>query len=244
MLDAAARAGVDRFVQCSSLTTLVGKSTPIGPSVADESVAILPDDMLGPYPRSKWFADSAAMAAANATSMEVMIAIPTEPIGPGDDSLTPPTQMMLDFINGKTPAYIDCILNFVATGSLAKGLIAVHDRGSSGERYLLGGENRSLRWLLDVLSAKTGRPMPTLKLPYQVALFAGLVESSLVSPLTGRPPKAPLTGVRLAGRQVSFSSEKAKHELGWQAEGFDDALDALLLWFDEKGLSPHRKIAP
>lgn len=235
VLRAAKTEGVRRLVHCSSLTTLVGKSTPIGHSHADEAVRLLPDDMLGPYPRSKLEAEKAVEKAVD-EGLDAVIALPTEPLGPGDDSLTPPTQMILDFANGKTPAYIDCILNFVPVESLADGLIAARDHGKRGERYLLGGDNLTMRDLLIMIGDLSGRPMPRTKMPYWVALFAGVIETKLVSPMTGKPPKAPLTGVRLAGRQVSFSCLKAKRDLGWQAAPAAPALSAMLIWAGEKGL--------
>ncbi|MEL6378810.1 MAG: NAD-dependent epimerase/dehydratase family protein [Pseudomonadota bacterium] len=234
MLAAARRAKVTTFVHCSSLTTLVGRSTPIGPSTADETMLKPVADMLGPYPRSKWRADEVAIASSDET-MAVKVAIPTEPLGAGDEGLTPPSQMMVDFINGKTPAYIDCILNFVPVTGLARGLIAVRNRGRAGARYLLGGENQSLEAILTKLEARTGQKMPTLKMPYAIALLAGFVDTKIVSAVTGRPPKAPFTGVRLAGRQVSFVSENAQRTLGWQAGSFDQALDAFLTWARDAG---------
>lgn len=235
MLDAAKRAGVRRFVHCSSLTTLVGRAAPIGPSHADELRRLEPEAMLGPYPRSKLEAERAAERAA-LEGLDAVIAIPTEPLGPGDESLTPPTRMIVDFLNGKTPAYIDCTLNFVPVESLAEGLIAARDRGRRGERYILGGENVEMRRLLDALSRISGRATPKTRLPYWVALAAGVIDTSLVATLTGRMPKAPLTGVRLAGRRVSFSSEKALRDLGWRAGPFEPALEETVRWLKERGL--------
>ena len=234
MAQASKRAGVRRFVHCSSLTTLVGRNTPIGPSYADETKRPARADMLGPYPLSKYDAERAVEEAA-ASGLDAVIAIPTEPLGPGDKGLTPPTQMIVDFLNGKTPAYIDCMLNFVPVESLAEGLIAARDRGRKGARYLLGGENVDMRRLLDVLETLSGRAMPKTKLPYGIALAAGLVDTGLVATFTGKPPKAPLTGVRLAGRQVSFSSEKAARELNWRASPFEPALEATISWLKAEG---------
>jgi len=208
--------GVERFVHCSSLTTLVGKTTPIGASEADETIRLDPSDMLGPYPRSKLFAEREVEAAA-ADWLDAVIALPTEPLGPGDESLTPPTNMICNFANGRTPAYIDCILNFVPVDSLADGLIAARDKGRRGERYLLGGENTPMNELLEKIAALSGRPRPKTKMPYWIALAAGYIDTKFISAVTGAAPKAPLTGVRLAGRRVSFSSEKAARELGWRA---------------------------
>lgn len=232
---AAAREAGARMVHCSSLTTLVGKGTPIGPSRADEGVRLDPDDMLGAYPRSKLLAERAVEEEVT-RGLDAVIALPTEPLGPDDDSLTPPTQMILDFANGKTPAYIECVLNFVPVESLAEGLIAARDRGRRGQRYLLGGENTPMKELLESIATLSGRPAPKTRMPYWTALMAGAVDTKLVSAVTGKAPKAPLTGVRLAGRQVSFSSEKAAQELQWRAAPMAPALKAMLDWAKQKGL--------
>ncbi len=232
---AALNAGVQRFVHCSSLTTLIGRKTPIGVSTADETVRQEPEDMLGPYPRSKLMAERLIEDYAK-RGLDTVIALPTEPLGAGDDSLTPPTQMILDFANRKTPAYIDCILNFVPVASLAEGLIAARDSGRVGERYLLGGDSTPMIDLLMLIERLTRHPMPKTKLPYAVALAAGIIDTKLVAPLTGKPPKAPLTGVRLAGRRVSFSSEKAARDLGWRASPLQPALEETLNWARGEGL--------
>lgn len=236
VLRAAREAGVRRFVHCSSLTTLVGRSTPIGVSFADETREISAAEMLGPYPKSKRLAENAVMEAVK-DGLDAVIAIPTEPLGAGDESLTPPTRMIMDFINGKTPAFIDCTLNFVPVASLAEGMIAARDRGRRGERYLLGGENVDMAQLLATLEKISGRIMPKTKLPYAFAQIAGFVDTGLIAPLTGKPPKAPLTGVRLAGRRVSFSSEKAARELSWHASSFEAALQETLEWMKAAGLA-------
>jgi dihydroflavonol-4-reductase len=237
MLDAARRAGVRRFLQCSSLTTLVGDSTPVGASKADESIVLAADAMLGPYPRSKRLADLAVEEAISA-GLDAVIAIPTEPLGAGDESLTPPSRLIIDLLNGKTPAVIDCTLNFVAVDSLAEGMIAARDSGRAGERYLLGGENVSMQRLLATLRRLTGRKMPGLQLPYAFALAVGAFDTGVIARLSGNAPRAPLTGVRLAGRRVSFSSEKAKLELGWTSRPFEDALVEAIDWFIENGHIP------
>ncbi len=235
VVTAAKTTGVARLVHCSSLTTLVGKTTPIGPSMADETVRLNPDDMLGPYPLSKLEAERIVEEAVQ-NGLDAVIALPTEPLGAGDESLTPPTRMILDFVNGKTPAYIDCILNFVPVDSLADGLIAARDKGRTGERYLLGGQNMPMKALLEKLEKLTDRSMPKTKMPYEVALAAGAIDTKIVATITGRPPKAPLTGVRLAGRQVSFSSEKAMRDLNWAASDVGQALVRTLDWMRIKQL--------
>jgi dihydroflavonol-4-reductase len=235
VVEAAKSADVKRFVHCSSLTTLVGRGAPIGESFADETLRYEPQEMLGAYPRSKLEAERHVEEAVR-NGLDAVIVLPTEILGAGDENLTPPTKMILDFANGKTPASIDCILNFVPACSLADGLIAAHDRGRPGQRYLLGGENIPMRRLLPMIEEITGRAMPTTVLPYWVALAAGAIETGLVAPVIGKPPKAPLTGVRLAGRQVSFSSEKAALELGWRAGDVRQALKETIDGFRSAGL--------
>lgn len=233
--DAARRAGVGRFIHCSSLTTLVGRETPIGHSHTDERASLSPASMLGAYPRSKLLAENAVNAAVT-DGLDAVTVLPTEPLGAGDESMTPPTKMILDFANGATPAYIDCILNFVPVESLADGMMAARMRGRRGARYLLGGENIPMKKLLEMIERLSGRPAPKTKMPYWVALAAGAIDTGLVSRLTRRPPKAPLTGVRLAGRQVSFSSEKAANDLGWRAAPTEPALRQAFDWFSARGL--------
>ena len=233
MLEAARAAGVRRFVHCSSLTTLVGAGTPIGASTADEATRLTGEDMLGPYPRSKFLAER----AVETSGLDAVIAIPTEPLGAGDENLTPPTRMILGLLGGTIPATIDCMLNFVDVKSLAEGIVAARDRGRRGERYLLGGENVSMRRLLDTLERLGGARMPKARLPYGVALLAGLVDTAIVAKVTGKPPRAPLTGVRLAGRRVAFSSAKAETDLGWKSAPFEAALAEALDWFRAKGLA-------
>lgn len=235
VLDAAARAGVRRVVHCSSLTTLVGRRTRIGASRADEASIFEADDMLGAYPRSKLLAEKAVASAVSA-GLDAVIAIPTEPLGPGDEGLTPPTRMIVDLMNGRIPATIDCMLNFVSVRSLAAGLIDAAERGRRGERYILGGDNVPMAKLLSELKRQTGRPMPGMMLPYAVALAAGFIDTDIVARITGKAPTAPLTGVRLAGRRVAFSSAKAERELRWRSEPFEAALAASLAWMHERGL--------
>ncbi len=234
IFQAAREQNVKTFLHCSSLTTLVGKDTIIGHSNADETTQLPYEAMLGPYPKSKWRAEKFVLDNAP-SDMRAMVAIPTEPLGAGDVNVTPPTQMILDFVNGKTPASIECLLNFVPVDDLARGLIAMNDRGKTNERYILGGENVPMATLLETLSRITETPMPKLQLPYWVALTAGFFDTKLVSSITQKPPKAPLTGVRLAGRKVAFQSDKARIDLGWQASPFDGALKEMLNWARTQG---------
>jgi dihydroflavonol-4-reductase len=234
MLEAARRAGVRRFVHCSSLTTLVGAGAARRGTRADESVRLSPGEMLGPYPRSKREAELAVEAAVQG-GLDAVVAIPTEPLGPGDEAMTPPTRLIADIVAGRLPAYVDCLLNFVPVESLARGLVAARDRGRRGERYLLGGRDVPMSDLIAALERVAGVRGPRTRLPIALAYAAGVVDTFLAAPLTGSPPRAPLTGVRLAARQVGFSSEKAARELGWSADDFEPALARAVAWLRETG---------
>ncbi len=227
--------GVERLVHCSSLTTLIGRRSPRRPFDADETIRWEPEDMLGAYPRSKLRAEREVEDAV-ARGLDAVIALPTEPLGPGDTAITPPTRMLIDFLNGANPAYVGAILNFVPVDALADGLIACADKGKTGERYLFGGENIEMGRLLAKLELLTGRKMPSLQLPFFVALMAGAVDTFIANRITKYPPKAPLTGVRLASRPARFSSAKAKRDLGWEAPPMDEALKASVDWMQTEGL--------
>ncbi|MEM8935817.1 MAG: NAD-dependent epimerase/dehydratase family protein [Pseudomonadota bacterium] len=235
VVDAALKADVGRFVHCSSLTTLVGKGTPLGSSSADENIRLAPKDMLGPYPLSKLLGERVVEDAVR-SGLDAVIVLPTEPLGGGDENLTPPTQMIIDFVNGVHPAYYNCMLNFVPVESLVDGILAAHDRGKTGERYVLGGENIRLRNLLNMLESRTRQPMPKWRIPYIAALLVGIIDTKILSARSGNPPRAPLTGVRLAGRRVSVSSGKAQRELDWIASDVPDALSEAIAWLEERQL--------
>ena len=228
-------AQLPRFQRVKVSVSIFGRATPVGASMADELTQVSINAALGPYPRSKARAEQAVLEAA-ARDLDAVIAIPTEPLGPGDASLTPPSRMIVDLVNGRIPATIDCMLNFVSVASLAKGLIAAAESGRRGQRYILGGENVPMARLLTELEKQTGAAMPRMQLPYAVALAAGVVDTAIIASVTGKAPAAPLTGVRLAGRRVSFSSRKAEIELSWKSAPFEPALAEALKWFRENGL--------
>ncbi|MGF1457192.1 MAG: NAD-dependent epimerase/dehydratase family protein [Alphaproteobacteria bacterium] len=235
VLEAARAAGVRRFIHVSSLTVLVGRHMGRAPISLDETNRNLTaDEMLGPYPRSKLLGEQAALAA-NAPDFSVTAVLPTLPIGPGDDHLTAPTRMIVDLVNGQIPAYLDCVHNLVDVRDLAQGMIAARDKGRPGERYLLGGQNISMADLLDVLRDMTGRTMPSARAPYPLALMAGAMAEFLADMVTRRPPRAPLTGVRLAGRRIHFDSAKARTDLGFTVRPMRESLREALIWARDHG---------
>lgn len=204
------------------------------PGLIDETAALALRDMPGPYCRSKFLAEQAAFQAA-AAGQPVVIVNPTMPVGPGDLKLTPPARMMLDFLNGKTPAYLDTEFNLVDARDAALGHLLAADRGRIGERYILGGENLRLGDLLQRLERLSGRPMPRRKVPYALAWAAALVSEGLAH-LTKRPPMAPLTGVRLARSSMAFDCRKAIAELGFAARPLAQSLTDMLADFAQRGL--------
>ncbi len=232
VLIAARRAGA-RVVQVSSYVTLIGGPDQ-GEVTLDETLELTPSDLLGPYPRSKREAELAALGAAR-MGQEVVIVQPSAPVGPGDHRLTPPSRMIRDLAAGKTPAVLDCLLNLVDVRALADGVIAARDKGRSGERYLLTGEDLTMAQLAERVARLAGVATPRFRVPHWLALAAARVEAG-VAALTGRPPTAPRTGVRLAARRVRFDNAKARGELGFSPPPVDQALADAVAWMREAGL--------
>lgn len=233
VLAAAAEAKPERIVHTSTESILKSYRRPT-PSTVDETVSWTVDDMPGPYCRSKFLAEQAAMAAAR-DGQPVVIVNPTLPIGPGDAHLTPPSRMLLDFLNGKAPAYLDCVFNLVDVRTVALGHILAADKGRIGERYILGGQNIGVPDLLQMLGKLSGRRMPTLRIPYWLAWTTAAISETL-SLATKRPPVAPLTGVRLARTPMRFDSSKAVRELGLPETPLEASLKDALAWFAQQRL--------
>lgn len=189
---------------------------------------------LGPYCQAKLMAEQAALEASR-NGLSVVVVSPTLPVGPGDRHITPPTRMIVDFLNRKIPAYLDCRLNLVDVRDVAEGHILAAQRGRSGERYLLGHENMMLSRLLLMLKEITGVVMPEHKIPYWLALMVGVLQEFVADHVTHKAPMAPLTGVRLAGRGNDFDSEKAVRELGFRQTPIRQALIDEIIWLVETG---------
>lgn len=231
VLREAMRAEVEVVVHTSTESILTRQNEADQPGTspsAELSVAV------GPYCRSKLLAEQAAFEAAS-NGLSVVIVSPTLPVGPGDRRITPPTRMILDFLNRKIPAFLDCRLNLVDVRDVAEGHILAAQRGQSGERYLLGHENLMLSQLLRILEDITGLAMPKYRIPYWLALTVGMLQEFTADYLTHKSPMAPLTGVRLAGRNNSFSSDKAVRELGFKQSPIRQALVEEIAWLVEMG---------
>ncbi len=233
LVAAAASARRARMVHVSSFIVLV--SGPDRPArTLDETAEIAPEDLLGPYPRSKRRAELAVLEQAG-LGLDAVIVLPASPVGPGDHRLTAPSRMLLDLSLGKLPAFLDCRINLVDVRALAGGIVAALKHGRGGERYLLSGEDWRFSDIANAVESETGVPAPKARAPYRIAWLAAFIEAG-VSRLTKRPPNAPLTGVRLAGREVTFSNAKARAELGFNPPPPEPAIREALAWMKRAGL--------
>jgi dihydroflavonol-4-reductase len=228
---AAARANkVRRVVYTSSVATMGFTQG----ALADEDSPVDLEKMIGPYKRSKFMAEQVAIEAAHA-GQDLVIVNPTTPVGERDIKPTPTGRIVVDFLKKKFPAYVDTGLNLVDVKECARGHIAALEKGRSGERYILGGENLTLKQILDKLAAITGLPSPTIRVPYIVALATGVVDELVTGRILGREPRATIDAVRMGRKKMFVTSAKAERELGWSCVPVDDALRRAVDWFKENG---------
>ena len=231
LIRVAQEAGVRRVVYTSSVATMgfSGNGHP-----ADEDSPVSLAGMIGHYKRSKFLAEQAAMEAAHAGA-DVVIVNPTTPVGEQDVKPTPTGRIIVDFLKRKFPAYVDTGLNLVDVGEVARGHIAALEKGRKGERYILGGENLTLKQILDKLAAITGLPSPKVRLPYAVALATGAVDTMVTGVLLRREPRVTLDAVRMGRKKMFVSCAKAERELGWRMVPVDGALRRAVEWFQAHG---------
>jgi dihydroflavonol-4-reductase len=231
LLDAARKHGVRRVVYTSSVATMGFSSNG---TLADENSPVSLADMIGHYKRSKFMAEQVAFEAAR-SGVDVVVINPTTPIGERDLKPTPTGRIVVDFLKRKFPAYVDTGLNLVDATECARGHIQALEKGRAGERYILGGENLTLKQILDRLSAITGLPSPRVKLPYVFALAAGVVDETVTGRILGREPRATIGAVRMGRKKMFITSAKAERELGWRSVPVDDALRRSVEWFRANG---------
>ena len=231
ILDAARKNAVRCVVYTSSVATMgfTGNGHP-----ADEDSPVSLADMIGHYKRSKFMAEQVALEAGRG-GMRVVTVNPTTPIGEQDVKPTPTGRIVVDFLKRKFPAYVETGLNLVDVRECARGHIAALEKGKSGERYILGGENLTLKQILDKLGAIAGLPSPKVKLPYFVAYAAGAVDETVSGRLLGREPRATIETVRMGKKKMWASSSKAERELGWKTVSADGALRRAVEWFRANG---------
>jgi dihydroflavonol-4-reductase len=225
LLDAARDAGVGRVVYTSTVGCI---GIPPG-GVGDETTPVGLEEMAGAYKRSKFLAEQAALEFARGGT-PVVIVNPTAPVGSHDVKPTPTGKIVLDFLKGDMPAFIDTGLNLVDVEDVARGHLLAAEKGRPGERYILGCENLTLAEILGRLARLEGRKAPRIRLPYGVAYAAGVASTTWAN-LTGSAPRVPLDAVRMARKKMFVSHEKAKRELGYNPSGVDEALKSALEWF-------------
>jgi dihydroflavonol-4-reductase len=231
LFEAAAQNGVERIVYTSTVATIAVPSQ--GPALPNEETRATLDQMIGHYKRSKFLAELEAIKAA-AAGIPVVIVNPTAPVGPGDWKPTPTGRIVVDFLNGKMPAYVDTGLNLVAVEDCAAGHLLAAEKGRIGERYILGNRNMTLKEILGALAPIAGRPAPRVRLPHAVALAAGYADEFFAR-LTGREPQIPVEGVKMSRHRMFVESDKAQRELGYQPAAIEPALERAVRWYTEHG---------
>jgi dihydroflavonol-4-reductase len=234
LLRIAREEGVRRVVYTSSVATMGFKSDG---TIVDEQTPVSLRDMIGHYKRSKYLAEQEALQAA-AAGQQVLILNPTSPIGSNDLKPTPTGQIVVDFLNRKFPAYMDTGLNLVDVEEVARIHVAAAEVGNPGERYILGGENLTLKQILDKMSAITGLPSPTMKVPHSVAMAFAYFDQTLTGRIRGREPRATVESVRMGKKKMYASSAKAERELGFRILPVYSALRTAIEWFRAHGYAP------
>jgi len=230
LLAAALRSHVAKFIYTSTVATI---AVARGAGLPDETNRTTVDEMIGNYKQSKLLAEQDALRAAH-EGLPVVIVNPTTPVGPGDWKPTPTGRIILDFLLGRIPAYVDTGLNFVAVEDAARGHLLAAESGKVGERYLLGGENLTLKQVLDALAEITGLRGPARKIPHAVALLAALGDTAF-SRITGREPRIQVEGVRIARHKMFVNDQKARMELGYTSGPVKDALRHAVEWYVANG---------
>ena len=234
LLKLAREVGVQRVVYTSSVATMGFKADG---TIVNEDTPVSLADMIGHYKRSKFMGEQEAIKAAQA-GQHVMILNPTTPIGPGDAKPTPTGRIIVDFLNKKFPAYVDTGLNLVDVDEVARMHLTALELGTPGERYILGGENLTLKQILDRMSAITGLPSPTMKVPHAVAMVFAFFDETLTGKLRGKEPRATVEAVRMGKKMMFASSTKAERELGFKVLPIYNAMRAAIDWFIAHGYAP------
>jgi len=234
LLKLSREAHVRRVVYTSSVATMAFRTDGI---VVNEDTPVSINDMVGHYKRSKFLAEQQAIAAAE-DGQQVIILNPTTPLGPNDSKPTPTGRIFVDFLNHKFPAYVDTGLNLVDVAEIARTHVAALEVGKPGRRYILGGENLTLKQILDKMSAITGIPSPTTKIPFGVAATYAFFEEWITGRIRGKEPRATLEEVRMGRKKMFASSARAQQELGFRILPVYPAMRAAIEWFRANGYAP------
>lgn len=227
IIQAAQETGVRRVIYCSSVATMGFTKTG---QIVDESTPVALADMVGHYKRSKFMAEQIALEAGR-KGANVVIVNPTTPIGERDIKPTPTGRIVVDFLNRKFPAYVDTGLNLADVKEVARGHLLAMEKARPGERYILGGENLTLKQILDKLATLTGLPSPSMKVPHAVAMGFAIFDQFFTGMLMGREPRATIDAVKMGRKKMYASSAKAERELGYRVIPVEDALRRAVEWF-------------
>ena len=227
IIQVAHETGVRRVIYCSSVATMGFTETG---QIVDESTPVSLSDMVGHYKRSKFMAEQIALEAGR-KGANVVVVNPTTPIGERDIKPTPTGRIIVDFLNRKFPAYVDTGLNLADVKEVARGHLLAMEKARPGERYILGGENLTLKQILDKLAALTGLPSPNMKVPHAVAMGFAAFDQLFTGVVMGREPRATIDAVKMGRKKMYASSAKAERELGYKALPVEDALRRAVDWF-------------
>jgi dihydroflavonol-4-reductase len=234
LLRLAREAGVKRFVYTSSVATMHFRTDGL---VINEDTPVSLADMVGHYKRSKFLAEQEAIQAAEG-GQQVVILNPTTPVGPNDWKPTPTGRIFVDFLNRKFPAYVDTGLNLVDVSEVARAHVLALQKGKPGRRYILGGENLTLKQILDKMSAITGIPSPKTRIPFAIAATYAFFEEWITGRMRGKEPRATLEEVRMGRKKMFASSARAQQELGFRIVPVYSAMRAAIDWFRANGYAP------
>ena len=233
LIDESRKAGVERFIYTSSVATI---AVPAGGRLPDETTEASLDQMIGHYKKSKFLAEQEVLTAA-ATGFPAVVVNPTTPIGPGDWKPTPTGRIIVDFLNGRIPAYVDTGFNVVAVEDVAEGHWFAATCGRIGERYILGERNITLKDFLKLTAAASNRRAPRVQIPHAVAFAAGYADN-VAAWVLRREPRIPLEGVRMARHKMFVDCSKAARELGFMTTGIEGAIERAVKWYVENGYVP------
>lgn len=231
LMAAAAEAGVARVVYTSTVGALgnPGDGTP-----GTEKTPVTLADMVGHYKRSKFLAEQVVLDYAR-QGLPVVLVHPSAPVGPGDSRPTPTGQIIVDYLKGRMPAYLETGLNLVHVRDVAKGHLLAEEKGRLGEKYILGNQNLSLSEIFQLLAEITGIPAPKVRLPYWPILALSYLNEFWATHVSHKPPRMPVAGVKMAQKFMYFNSSKAIRELGLPQTPVRQALQEAVAWFMEQG---------
>jgi dihydroflavonol-4-reductase len=235
VLAAAKRAGVDRTVYTSSVAAI---GVPANGKVADEAYQSPPEQLIGAYKQSKYWAEQEAVKAAR-SGQDVVIVNPSSPIGAWDIKPTPTGDIILRFLRRQMPFYLDTGLNFVDVQDVARGHLLALEQGRSGDRYILGHQNLTLKQVLNLLADITGLPAPQRSIPVWIPLSVAWVDEKILAQF-GKTPAVPIDGVRMATQTMYYNPAKAVRELGLPQTPIRQALEAAVKWFQRQGYVAHQ----